>query len=153
LDGLRPTAGFRPGNPLIVRVQKNILYKYIIQLHCSITYIYKMDFTPENTNQYCRIRADIKSGRLRPPSGIHPDPETDRGTSPWEALPSTASRSANSNQTYAQEVYNTEYSRCLEKYYVRCLKDVFEHNRFVKDSENTKSIVVCESIIDFYQKP
>lgn len=48
-----------------------------------------------------------------------------------------------------QKIYNAECARCLEKYYTRCLKDVYDYNHYTNYTDR-KDIAICERIIDAY---
>lgn len=51
-----------------------------------------------------------------------------------------------------QKFYNAECAKCLEKYYTRCLKDVYDYNHYTNYTDR-KDIVICERIIDAYLAP
>lgn len=65
-------------------------------------------------------------------------------------------RSENRTHRYKQnhhitndaEFFHQEYSRCMEKYYTICLKDVYVHN--MREPYHRRNINICEKIIDAY---
>lgn len=48
-----------------------------------------------------------------------------------------------------KHLYNAEYGKCLEKYYTRCLKDVYDYNYYTNYIDR-KDISICERVIDAY---
>jgi hypothetical protein len=57
-------------------------------------------------------------------------------------------RSENRTHRNSGECFTQEYSRCLERYYTICLRDVNDHN--IREPCNRKNISICEKIIDTY---
>jgi len=53
-----------------------------------------------------------------------------------------------SSETITQ-FYNADYAKCLEKYYTRCLKDVYDYNIYTNYVDR-RDITICERIIDAY---
>lgn len=83
-----------------------------------------MNFTTEEIDKYimyCKLRADTRTKKY--------DKQYNRDT--------------------IKKIYNADCAKCLEKYYTRCLKDVYDYNHYTNYTDR-KDITICERIIDVY---
>jgi hypothetical protein len=60
-------------------------------------------------------------------------------------------RSQEFNEKERDIMYNIECTKCLEKYYMKCLKDVYDYNHYTNYTDR-KNVNLCEKIIDCYVK-